>query len=61
MKDDFKFYFPSKVLQNEDFSPVESSLLKDYYRNSFLKLLDKVSNKIMHLYNKVREKKYIYY
>jgi hypothetical protein len=45
MKDDFKFYFPSKVLQNEDFSPVESSLLKDYYRNSFLKIIDKVRKK----------------
>ena len=45
MKDDFKFYLPSKVLQNEDFSPVESSLLKDYYRNSFLKIIDKVRKK----------------
>ena len=45
MKDDFKFYFPSKVLKNEDFSPVEASLLKDYYRNSFLKIIDKVRRK----------------
>ena len=43
MKDDkIKFYFLKKLLENEDFSPVESSLLKDYYRNSFLKLIDKV-------------------
>ena len=43
MKDDkIKFYFPTKLLENDDFSPVESSLLKDYYRNSFLKLIDKV-------------------
>jgi hypothetical protein len=52
-----KFYFPTTRLTKEDYSPIESELLKDYYRNSFLKLLDKVSNKIMHLYNKVREKK----
>ena len=52
-----KFYFPTTRLTKDDYSPIESELLKDYYRNSFLKLLDKVSNKIMHLYNKVREKK----
>ena len=43
MKDDkINFYFPSKILKNEDFSPIESLILKDYYRNSFLKLIDKV-------------------
>ena len=40
----FNFSFPSKVLKPEDFSPVESSILKDYYRNSFLKIIDKVRN-----------------
>ena len=40
----FNFNFPSKVLKPEDFSPVESSILKDYYRNSFLKIIDKVRN-----------------
>jgi hypothetical protein len=52
-----KFYFPTTQLTQEDYSPIESELLKDHYRNSFLKLLDKVSNKIIHLYNKDREKK----
>ena len=36
------FYFPSKILKSEDFSPVETLILKDYYRNAFLKLIDKV-------------------
>ena len=44
MKDNkINFYFPSTVLKSEDFSPIESSMIKDYYRNSFLKLIDKVS------------------
>lgn len=43
----FKFYFPSEPLKNEDFAPIESLILKDYYRNAFLKIIDKVSiNKI---------------
>ena len=46
-----------KRLTKDDYSPIESELLKDHYRNSFLKLLDKVSKKIIHLYNKDREKK----
>lgn len=40
--DKLNFHFPPKILQNEDFSPVESSIIKDYYRNSFLKLIQKV-------------------
>lgn len=40
----FDFYFPSNILKEEDFSPVETSVLKDYYRNSFLELIDKVRN-----------------
>lgn len=43
MKDDkIKFYFPSKPLKDEDFSPIESFVLKDYYRNAFLKIIEKV-------------------
>ena len=51
MKNDkFKFYFPSEPLKNEDFTPIESLILKDYYRNAFLKIIDKVSiNPIKHL------------
>ena len=41
-EDKIKFYFPSKILKSEDYSPVEALILKDYYRNSFLKLIDKV-------------------
>ena len=37
-----KFYFPTKILKSEDYVPIESLILKDYYRNSFLKLIDKV-------------------
>ena len=40
-----KFYFPTKILNKADYSPFETSILKDYYRNSFLKLIDKVSIK----------------
>jgi hypothetical protein len=57
VEDKIKFYFPTTRLTKDDYSPIESELLKDHYRNSFLKLLDKVSNKIIHLYNKDREKK----
>jgi len=43
-EDKINFPFPSKVLQSEDFSPVESSIIKNYYRNSFLKIIDRVRN-----------------
>jgi hypothetical protein len=43
-EDKINFHFPSKILQNEDFSPIESTIFKDYYRNSFLKIIDKVRN-----------------
>ena len=46
VEEKIKFYFPTKVLKTEDYSPVESMILKDYYRNSFLKLIDKVSKKL---------------
>ena len=36
------FYFPTTVLKNEDFLPVDISVLKDYYRNTFMDLIDKV-------------------
>lgn len=38
----FDFYFPSEILKDEDFSPVDTFVLKDYYRNAFLELMDKV-------------------
>jgi hypothetical protein len=40
-----KFYFPTTKLTKEDYSPIESDILSDHYRNSFLKLLDKVRKK----------------
>ena len=40
----FDFYFPSNILKDEDFSLVDTFVLKDYYRNSFLELIDKVRN-----------------
>ena len=36
------FYFPVNVLKDEDFAPVDVLVLKDYYRNCFLQLLDSV-------------------
>ena len=42
----FDFYFPSEVLKKEDFSPVEIFVLKDYYRNTFLELIDKIGEDI---------------
>lgn len=46
-EDKINFPFPSKVLQIEDFSPIESSIIKEYYRNSFLKIMDKVRNLLL--------------
>ena len=36
------FYFPTKILKKEDFSPIEVLVLRDYYRNNVLQLLDLV-------------------
>ena len=36
------FYFPTTLLESEDFLPFDISVLKDYYRNTFLQLIDKV-------------------
>ena len=38
----FDFYFPSEILKSEDFAPVEIKVLKKYYANAFLELIDKV-------------------
>ena len=45
VEEKIKFYFPTKILNKTDYSSFETSILKDYYRNSFLKLIDKVSIK----------------
>ena len=37
----YNFYFPAEPLKEEDFSPIEISILKDYYRNAFLEFMDK--------------------
>ena len=42
----YNFYFPSEPLKEEDFSPIEISILKDYYRNAFLDLIDKIDKTI---------------
>ena len=36
------FHFPSTVLKEEDFAPVETFIFKEYYRLAFLELMDKV-------------------
>ena len=56
VEEKIKFYFPTKILKIEDYSPVETLILKDYYRNSFLKLIDKVRWIINYLDNKDRKK-----
>ena len=45
----YNFHFPATVLKEEDFSPVETFLFKDYYRTAVLDYIDKVNTKI---YNK---------
>ena len=40
----YNFHFPATVLKEEDFSPVETFIFKDYYRMSFLELIDKVNS-----------------
>ena len=37
-----KFGFPTTILKEEDFAPVDVLVLKDYYRNCFLQLIDSV-------------------
>ena len=58
VEEKIKFYFPTKILKSEDYAPMESLILKDYYRNSFLKLIDKVRSIIKYLYNKDRKKQF---
>ena len=43
MEEKINFYFPTKELTKEDYLPVDTSVLKNYYRNTFLQLIDKVS------------------
>ena len=38
----YNFNFPSTVLKEEDFSPIETFAFKDYYRISFIELVQKV-------------------
>lgn len=45
------FYFPTTVLKQEDFAPLDISVLKDYYRNTFLDLIDKVSSILINYLN----------
>ena len=52
----FDFYFPSDILKSEDFAPVEIFVLKDYYRNAFLELIDKVRLNIPNYIYIVRKK-----
>ena len=42
MEEKIKFYFPTKELTEDDYLPVNISILKNYYRNTFLQLIDKV-------------------
>lgn len=61
MKDKkFDFYFPTEVLKDEDFSPVDIFILKDYYRNAFLELIDKVRFNINNIFRleKIHQKDY---
>lgn len=42
MDEKINFHFPTKILTNEDFLPVDTQVLRNYYRNTFLELIDKV-------------------
>lgn len=37
-----EFYFPTKVLKAEDYSPVQVMILKEYYKDSFNRIIEKV-------------------
>ena len=41
----FNINFPSEVLEEKDFFPVENFIFKEYYQLSFMELMNKV-NKI---------------
>ena len=43
MEEKIDFYFPTKELEKDDYSPVDTLVLQNYYRNTFLQLIDKVS------------------
>ena len=43
MEEKIDFYFPTKELEKDDYLPVDISVLQNYYRNTFLQLIDKVS------------------
>jgi hypothetical protein len=38
------FYFPTKVLKQEDYDPVQVLALKDYYKNYFNSIIDEVNH-----------------
>ena len=46
------FYFPTTVLKSEDFLPIDVLVLKDYYRNTFLDLIDTVRKNIFIIINR---------
>ena len=46
------FYFPTTVLKREDFLPIDVLVLKDYYRNTFLDLIDTVRKNIFIIINR---------
>ena len=41
------FYFPTKVLKQEDYDPVQVLALKDYYKNYFNSIIDEVNHIII--------------
>ena len=45
----FNINFPSEVLEEKDFFPVENFIFKEYYHLSFMELMNKV-NKIYIIY-----------
>ena len=46
------FYFPTIVLKREDFLSIDVLVLKDYYRNTFLDLIDTVRKNIFIIINR---------
>ena len=38
-----EFYFPTKTLKTEDYTPVQVLVLKEYYKNNFNAIIDEVN------------------
>jgi len=49
MDEKIEFHFPTKILEEKDFLPININVLINYYRNTFFQLIDKVSKIYKHI------------